>query len=312
MQTPHGWHGAVTYHIDPRHFPGLRGEGAGDLRGIEARLDHVASLGVDAIGIPASVVPSMADLDRLLAKAHALGLKVMIDAMPGQRSNEKASHEESRDSRDDTAAGQLAFRENVRALMAQHPDVVALSETSCEDLPGRLTGAGSPDVIRRTVEALQAHLPDGWPCWSVGSREVAHGGQSSMPAGLANQFIALACSLRGSICLHPGEAPGSPEADSTLRRFRRFLAWRHRQPALMAGDIRFLDAPEPVLAFERTHPEQRFLVVFNLSDEPQTVVLPGLENLTADPGHGLPAGQADDRQVFLPARGVYYAVTPAG
>ena len=80
----------------------------------------------------------------------------------------------------------------------------------------------------------------------------------------------------------------------------------------MAGDIRFLDAPAPVLAFERTHPEQRMRVVFNLSDQPQSVVLPGLETLRADPGHGLPAGQADGRQVQLPARGVWFAVAPAG
>lgn len=80
----------------------------------------------------------------------------------------------------------------------------------------------------------------------------------------------------------------------------------------MAGDLRFLDAPVPVLAFERLHPEQRMLVVFNLSDEPQTVVLPGLENLSADPGHGLLVGHADDRQLVLPARGVFFAVAPAG
>jgi len=34
-----------------------------------------------------------------------------------------------------------------------------------------------------------------------------------------------------------------------------------------------------------------------------------IEDLRADPGHGLLAGRADERQVVLPPRGVYFAVS---
>ena len=45
------WRGAVIYQIYPRSFQDSNGDGIGDLGGIIARLDHVASLGVDAIWI---------------------------------------------------------------------------------------------------------------------------------------------------------------------------------------------------------------------------------------------------------------------
>ena len=93
------WRGAVIYQIYPRSFLDTNGDGVGDLPGIVERLDYIASLGVDAIWISPffkspmadfgydiadyrEVDPlfgTMADFDRLLEKAHALGLKVMID-----------------------------------------------------------------------------------------------------------------------------------------------------------------------------------------------------------------------------------------
>ena len=45
------WRGAVIYQIYPRSFADSNADGIGDLPGITARLDHVASLGVDAITI---------------------------------------------------------------------------------------------------------------------------------------------------------------------------------------------------------------------------------------------------------------------
>jgi len=45
------WRGAVIYQIYPRSFSDSDGDGIGDLRGATARLDHIASLGVDAISI---------------------------------------------------------------------------------------------------------------------------------------------------------------------------------------------------------------------------------------------------------------------
>ena len=110
------WRGAVIYQIYPRSFQDTNGDGVGDLPGIIERLDYVASLGVDAIWIAPFFQSPMADFgydiadyrdvdplfgtlddfDRLLAKAHALGLKVMIDQVLSHTSIEHAWFRESR------------------------------------------------------------------------------------------------------------------------------------------------------------------------------------------------------------------------
>ena len=99
------------------------------------------------------------------------------------------------------------------------------------------------------------------------------------------------------------------EADSAsaLSRFRRFLAWRRMQPALLHGDIRFLDVEPPLLAFERRGATQRMLVAFNLSDGPVSVPIPGDGDWRADETHGLVGGRLADGVLSLPGRGVFYA-----
>src|SRR3546814_15850318 len=42
------WKGAAIYQVYPRSFADSNGDGIGDLAGITARLDYIASLGVDA------------------------------------------------------------------------------------------------------------------------------------------------------------------------------------------------------------------------------------------------------------------------
>jgi alpha-glucosidase len=118
------WRGAVTYQIYPRSFMDTNGDGVGDLPGIVDKLDYVASLGVDAIWISPFFRSPMADFgydiadyrevdplfgtnddfDRLLAKAHALGLKVMIDQVLSHTSMEHAWFKESRESRNNSKA----------------------------------------------------------------------------------------------------------------------------------------------------------------------------------------------------------------
>jgi len=113
------WRGAVIYQIYPRSFLDANGDGVGDLPGIIDRLDYVAALGVDAIWISPffkspmadfgydiadyrDVDPlfgDLADFDRLLAKAHALGLKVMIDQVLSHTSIEHDWFRESRQDR---------------------------------------------------------------------------------------------------------------------------------------------------------------------------------------------------------------------
>jgi alpha-glucosidase len=124
MSDANWWRGAVIYQIYPRSFLDTSGDGVGDLPGIIERLDYVASLGVDAIWISPffkspmadfgydiadyrQVDPlfgTLADFDRLLAKAHGLGLKVMIDQVLSHTSVEHAWFRESRQSRDNPRA----------------------------------------------------------------------------------------------------------------------------------------------------------------------------------------------------------------
>ena len=113
------WRGSVTYQIYPRSFQDSNGDGVGDLPGITARLDHVAALGVDAIwlspifpspmadmGYDVSdytdidpVFGSLADFDAMVAKAHDLGLKVIIDQVLSHSSDRHPWFVESRSSR---------------------------------------------------------------------------------------------------------------------------------------------------------------------------------------------------------------------
>ena len=92
--------------------------------GIAQRLDYVASLGVDAVWISPffrspmkdfgydiadyravdPIFGMLEDFDALLAKAHALGLKVMIDQVLSHTSSEHAWFRESRESRDNARA----------------------------------------------------------------------------------------------------------------------------------------------------------------------------------------------------------------
>jgi alpha-glucosidase len=118
------WRGAALYQIYPRSFADSNGDGIGDLTGITERLDHVASLGVDGIWL-SPFFPSpmrdfgydvsdhrgvdpmfgtLADFDALLARAHALGLKVIIDQVWSHTAIEHPWFEESRQSRDNPKA----------------------------------------------------------------------------------------------------------------------------------------------------------------------------------------------------------------
>jgi alpha-glucosidase len=110
------WRGAVIYQIYPRSFRDTNGDGIGDLAGIVERLGYIADLGVDGIWIsPFFTSPmkdfgydvadyfgidpsfgSFADFDRIIEKAHSLGLKVIIDQVYSHTSDEHAWFQESR------------------------------------------------------------------------------------------------------------------------------------------------------------------------------------------------------------------------
>lgn len=118
------WRGATIYQVYPRSFADSNGDGIGDLPGITGKLDYIASLGVDAVWLsPFFVSPmkdfgydvadyhdvdpifgTLTDFDALIAKAHGLGLKILIDQVYSHTSDQHAWFAESRASRDNPKA----------------------------------------------------------------------------------------------------------------------------------------------------------------------------------------------------------------
>ena len=64
------WRGAVLYQIYPRSFADSNNDGVGDLAGITAHLDHVASLGVDGIWLSPFFKSPMKDFGYDLSLIH--------------------------------------------------------------------------------------------------------------------------------------------------------------------------------------------------------------------------------------------------
>ena len=67
---------------------------------------------------------------------------------------------------------------------------------------------------------------------------------------------------------HRALAVDRQEADprSLLHHYRRLLRWRKGQPALIHGEIELLPEHAQVLAFVRSHRDERILCAFNLSE----------------------------------------------
>ena len=118
------WKGAVIYQVYPRSFADSNGDGIGDLKGVTAHLDYVANLGCDGVWIsPFFTSPmkdfgydvadycdvdpifgTLDDFDQLVAKAHALELKVIIDQVYSHSSDHHPWFLESRSSRNNPKA----------------------------------------------------------------------------------------------------------------------------------------------------------------------------------------------------------------
>lgn len=98
---------------------------------------------------------------------------------------------------------------------------------------------------------------------------------------------------------------------STLHGFRAFMHWRRSHPALRWGDIRFIETAEPVLAFTRSFQGKTVLAVFNLADAPVELELPQAAESVEMLGHGLARGELQNRQMHLPAYGVWFASLPS-
>ena len=108
--TREWWRSAVIYQVYPRSFADSNGDGMGDLPGITSRIGSLASLGIDAIWLSPfmrspqkdagydvsdyqDVDPlfgTLADFDDMVAAAHAVGIRVLVDLVPNHTSDQHA------------------------------------------------------------------------------------------------------------------------------------------------------------------------------------------------------------------------------
>ena len=109
------WRDAVIYQIYPRSFADANGDGIGDIAGIRQQLHYVADLGVDAVWLSPfyrspmhdagydvadyrAIDPlfgSVDEVEALVADAHGMGLRVLIDIVPNHTSNEHVWFQEA-------------------------------------------------------------------------------------------------------------------------------------------------------------------------------------------------------------------------
>ncbi|MFD8725295.1 alpha-amylase family glycosyl hydrolase [Streptomyces sp. NPDC059629] len=109
------WRSAVIYQVYIRSFADGDGDGTGDIAGLRSRLHYLAYLGVDAIWInpwyPSPLAdggydvsdfrdihPTFGTLDearKLIAEAHELGLRVILDIVPNHVSDQHAWFQEA-------------------------------------------------------------------------------------------------------------------------------------------------------------------------------------------------------------------------
>ena len=132
---------AVFYEIYPQSFLDTNSDGIGDLPGIIARLDYVRELGCNALWLnPCFVSPfgdagydvadycqvaprygTNDDLVRLFDEAHARGMHVLLDLVPGHTSIEHPWFRESAKAAPNELSGRYVWTDSVWTRWGMSP-----------------------------------------------------------------------------------------------------------------------------------------------------------------------------------------------
>ena len=127
------WKESVVYQIYPRSFCDSNGDGIGDLKGIQSKLDYLKELGINVIWMsPVYKSPNddngydisdyqdimtefgtMADFDELLAAAHERGIRIVMDLVVNHTSDEHPWFIESRSSKENPKRDYYIWRDAV-------------------------------------------------------------------------------------------------------------------------------------------------------------------------------------------------------
>ncbi len=128
------WKHGVIYHIYPRSFQDSNGDGVGDIQGIIRRLSYLKGLGIDGIWISPMykspmidfgydvtsyreidpVFGTMADFRELLEKAHAEGIRIILDMILNHTSDQHPWFIESSSSPDNPKRNWYIWKEGTR------------------------------------------------------------------------------------------------------------------------------------------------------------------------------------------------------
>lgn len=127
------WKEGVVYQIYPRSFCDSNGDGIGDLKGIQSKLDYLKELGINVIWMsPVYKSPNddngydisdyqdimtefgtMEDFDELLAAAHERGIRIVMDLVVNHTSDEHPWFIESRSSKENPKRDYYIWRDAV-------------------------------------------------------------------------------------------------------------------------------------------------------------------------------------------------------
>ena len=127
------WKKEIAYQIYPKSFKDSNGDGIGDLRGIIEKLDYLKDLGVTLLWLcPIYKSPmddngydisdyydinpefgTMADLEELIEKAKAKGIKIIMDLVINHSSDEHAWFIEAKKSKDNPYRDFYVWRDPV-------------------------------------------------------------------------------------------------------------------------------------------------------------------------------------------------------